>query len=79
MVHPSIVLSRAHSHQYEKVIALNLPERSDRYDKLSLVTTFPDIETKWRDAIKGEDVGRKAWPSVRDAPSSLEPKNRRSG
>jgi hypothetical protein len=50
--------------QFEKILGLSLPERTDRRDMLSLVGTFFDIKIDWMDAVKGEDINKKAWPAV---------------
>ncbi len=50
--------------QFEKIFGLSLPERSDRRDRLSLVGTFFDIRIEWLDAVRGEDINKKAWPPV---------------
>ena len=52
-------------YQFEKIIAINLPERTDRRDLLSLMSIMNDIKLEWHDAVKGEDLATKAWPSVR--------------
>ncbi|KAL8688519.1 MAG: hypothetical protein Q9224_004862 [Gallowayella concinna] len=48
---------------FEKVIAIGLPERSDRRDTLTLTATINDIDIEWIDAVKGTDVHKKAWPA----------------
>ena len=52
-------------YQFEKIIAINLPERTDRRDVLSLMSTMNNIKLEWHEAVKGEDLATKAWPSVR--------------
>ena len=52
-------------YQSEKIIAINLPERTDRRDVLSLMSTMNNIKLEWHEAVKGEDLATKAWPSVR--------------
>ncbi|CAF9910117.1 MAG: hypothetical protein HETSPECPRED_009616 [Heterodermia speciosa] len=48
---------------FEKIIAINLPERTDRRDVLSLMSTMNNIKLEWHEAVKGEDLATKAWPS----------------
>ncbi|KAL8731790.1 MAG: hypothetical protein Q9166_003237 [cf. Caloplaca sp. 2 TL-2023] len=50
---------------FEKVLAIGLPERSDRRDTLALTATVSDIDLEWIDAVKGSEVHTKAWPAVR--------------
>ena len=51
--------------QFEKILALGLPERSDRRDTLTLTAAVNDIQLEWINAVKGDDLHRKAWPAVR--------------
>lgn len=51
--------------QFQEVLALGLPERSDKRDLLTLMSTFQDVKVTWMSAIKGSDISRKVWPNVR--------------
>ena len=51
--------------QFEKILALGLPERSDRRDTLTLMSSYQNVKLEWMDAVKGEDVKKVAWPAVR--------------
>ena len=51
--------------QFEKILALGLPERSDRRDALTLMSSYHSVKLEWMDAIKGEDIKQVAWPAVR--------------
>ena len=51
--------------QFEKILALGLPERSDRRDTLTLMSSYQNVKLEWMDAVKGEDVKQVAWPAVR--------------
>lgn len=51
--------------QFEKILALGLPERSDRRDALTLMSSYYNVKLEWMDAVKGEDIKQVAWPSVR--------------
>lgn len=50
--------------QFEKVLVVGLPERSDRRDTLTMVAAINDIKLRWVDAVKGSEMERKAWPAV---------------
>ena len=51
--------------QFEKILALGLPERSDRRDALTLMSSYQNVKLEWMDAVKGEDIKQVAWPAVR--------------
>ena len=51
--------------QFEKILALGLPERSDRRDALTLMSSYYNVKLEWMDAVKGEDIKQIAWPAVR--------------
>ena len=51
--------------QFEKILALGLPERSDRRDALTLMSSYQNVKLEWMDAVKGEDIKQVAWPTVR--------------
>ena len=51
--------------QFEKILALGLPERSDRRDTLTLMSSYQNVKLEWMDAVKGEDIKQVAWPAVR--------------
>lgn len=51
--------------QFQEVLAIGLPERSDKRDLLTLMSTFQDVKLTWMNAIKGGDISRKVWPNVR--------------
>ncbi|KAL9622094.1 MAG: hypothetical protein Q9204_008062, partial [Flavoplaca sp. TL-2023a] len=48
---------------FEKILALGLPDRSDRRDTLTMTATVNDIELEWVDAVKGSEMNKKAWPA----------------
>lgn len=52
-------------YQFQKILAIGLPERTDRRDTLRLMSTYQGVELTWIDAIRGETMSRKAWPPVR--------------
>jgi hypothetical protein len=47
---------------FEKVYVVNLPERSDKRDALSLIAALTGIKLHWTRAIKGSNVPDKALP-----------------
>lgn len=51
--------------QFEKILALGLPERSDRRDALTLMSSYQNVKLEWMDAVKGKDIKQVAWPAVR--------------
>ena len=51
--------------QFEKILVLGLPERSDRRDALTLMSSYQNVKLEWMDAVKGEDIKQVAWPAVR--------------
>lgn len=48
---------------FEKILAINLPSRSDRSDLLTLAALQTDIELEWMDGVKGSEISPKAWPA----------------
>ena len=50
--------------QFEKILAVGLPERSDRRDALTLMSSYQHITLEWMDAVKGQDIEQVAWPAV---------------
>lgn len=47
---------------FQKIFVINLPERTDKRDALSLVSTLTDIKLTWTNAIRGSSVPDKALP-----------------
>lgn len=47
---------------FEKIFVINLPERADKRDALSLVSTLTDIKLTWTNALRGTSVPDKALP-----------------
>ena len=47
---------------FEKVFVINLPERSDKRDAMTLATSLTNISVEYVDGIKGESVPDKALP-----------------
>ncbi|KAK8017041.1 hypothetical protein PG993_015230 [Apiospora rasikravindrae] len=47
---------------FEKVFVINLPDRTDKRDALSLVGTLTGIKLEWVRALRGADVSDKALP-----------------
>lgn len=47
---------------FEKVFVVNLPDRTDKRDALSLVSTLTGIKLDWVRALRGVDVPDKALP-----------------
>lgn len=47
---------------FQKVFVINLPERTDKRDALSLVSALTDIKLTWTSAIRGSNVPDKALP-----------------
>ena len=50
--------------QFEKILAVGLPERSDRRDALTLMSSYQKVTLEWMDAVKGQDIKKVAWPTV---------------
>lgn len=50
--------------KFEKILALGLPERSDRRDTLTLMSSYQNVKLEWMDAVKGEDIKKVARPAV---------------
>lgn len=47
---------------FEKIFVVNLPERADKRDALSLVSALTDIKLTWTSALRGTSVPNKALP-----------------
>lgn len=47
---------------FQKIFVINLPERTDKRDALSLVSVLTDIKLTWTNAIRGSNVPDKALP-----------------
>ena len=47
---------------FEKIIALGLPERTDKRDALTLMAALSDIDIEWIAGVKPEDIPAKAVP-----------------
>lgn len=47
---------------FEKIFVINLPERADKRDALSLVSALTDIKLTWTSALRGTSVPDKALP-----------------
>ena len=48
--------------QFEKILAINLPERTDYRDGLTLAGAVSDIKVEFIDGIHGDDVLEKVLP-----------------
>lgn len=61
-------------YQFEKILAINLPSRSDRRDLLTLGALQTDVELEWIDGVQGSDISPKAWvrPQIRNFPRLFE-------
>jgi hypothetical protein len=49
--------------QFERVFVLNLPERDDKRDALSLAASLTNISVEYMEGIKGDTIVDKALPS----------------
>lgn len=47
---------------FQKIFVINLPERTDKRDALSLASVLTDIKLTWTTAIRGSNVPDKALP-----------------
>lgn len=47
---------------FQKVFVINLPERTDKRDALSLASVLTDVKLTWTSAIRGSNVPDKALP-----------------
>lgn len=47
---------------FQKIFVINLPERTDKRDALSLVSALTNIKLTWTSAIRGSNVPDKALP-----------------
>ncbi|RCI11071.1 hypothetical protein L249_7386 [Ophiocordyceps polyrhachis-furcata BCC 54312] len=47
---------------FEKVIAIGLPERSDKRDALDLMAALSGFDLDWVDGVKSSDISKKAIP-----------------
>lgn len=47
---------------FQEIFVINLPERTDKRDALSLVSALTDIKLTWTSAIRGSNVPDKALP-----------------
>lgn len=47
---------------FQKIFVINLPDRTDKRDALSLVSVLTDIKLTWTSAIRGSNVPDKALP-----------------
>lgn len=59
---PDIARIRNATLGFEKVFVVNLPDRTDKRDALSLVGTLTGIKLDWIRALRGVDVPDKALP-----------------
>lgn len=50
-------------YQFEKVFVINLPERTDRRDVMTLATALSDIGVTWINGIMGSTVSTKVLPA----------------
>jgi hypothetical protein len=59
-------LSKAvtHKQQFERILAISLPERSDHRDALTLASAVSDFHIEFVDGVRGESVPEKALPSI---------------
>lgn len=48
--------------QFQKVLVINLPERSDRRDAMTLATAVSGIDVEWIDGVAGKDVPDRVMP-----------------
>ena len=48
--------------QFEKVLVLNMPERSDKRDAMTLVSSLSGFNVEYINGIRGETVLDKALP-----------------
>ena len=51
--------------KFEKILAIGLPERFDRRDQLTLMTSYQNVQLTWMEAVSGEEIDKKAHPQVR--------------
>jgi hypothetical protein len=47
---------------FEKIYVVNLRERSDKRDAMTLASSLTNFKIEWRDGVMGEDVPDKAVP-----------------
>lgn len=47
---------------FQEIFVINLPERTDKRDAMSLVSALTDIKLTWTSAIRGSNVPDKALP-----------------
>lgn len=49
--------------QFEKVFVVNLPERTDRHDAMTLATALTGIKVEWINGVMGSAVSNKVLPA----------------
>ena len=59
--------------QFEKIFVLNLPERGDKRDALSLAGSLTDISFDYVDGVRGEAVVNKSLPHGQEERKFPEP------
>ena len=48
--------------QFEKILVLNMPERGDKRDAMTLVSSLSGLKVDYIDGVRGETVPNKALP-----------------
>ena len=56
----------AYPSQFQKILAINLPERTDHHDGLVLAAAVYNIDVEFVDGVPGEKVADKALPPIHD-------------
>ena len=49
-------------YQFEKILVLNMPERSDKRDALSLAASLTNLKFDYLDGVVGKNIPQKALP-----------------
>ena len=59
--------------QFEKILVLNLKERGDKRDALSLASSLTDMTFDYVDGVRGEEVVNKSLPHGQESRKFKEP------
>ena len=59
--------------QFEKIFVINLPERSDKRDAMTLTTSLMNMTVNYVDGVKGDAVVNKSLPHLQEGRGFPEP------
>jgi hypothetical protein len=56
--------------QFQKIFVINLPERTDKLDAFSIVSSLTGFAVKVIEGVKGQDVQNKSLPALEGLPTA---------